>query len=74
MGRDKHRILIVEDENDLVELLAYSFARDGYQVLTAADGETAIKRAADELPDLILLDVLLPGLDGFAVAELMRSR
>lgn len=69
----RHRILIVEDENDLVELLSYTLIRDGYDVITAADGETALQRATYEHPDLVLLDVLLPGLDGFAVCELMRS-
>lgn len=71
--QNPYRILIVEDENDLVELLSYTLVRDGYDVITAGDGEAAFKRATEEHPDLVLLDVLLPGLDGFAVCELMRS-
>jgi len=67
------RILIVEDETPMRTALADLFASEGYRVLTAADGESGLRRALDEKPDLILLDVMLPKLDGFGVcAELRR--
>lgn len=77
MGGDNstgQRILILEDETDLVELLTYTLARDGYDVISARDGETGFRRADAEHPDLVLLDILLPGLDGLAVFELMRHQ
>ncbi|MGA3265224.1 MAG: response regulator transcription factor [Verrucomicrobiota bacterium] len=67
------RILIVEDETPMRTALADLLASEGYRVLTAADGESGLKRALDEKPDLILLDIMLPKLDGFALcAELRR--
>src|SRR5216117_4328869 len=67
------RILIVEDELPMRTALADVLQAEGYRVLTAADGEQALQRALKEKPDLILLDIMLPKLDGFAVcAELRR--
>ncbi|HEY1790507.1 MAG TPA: response regulator transcription factor [Verrucomicrobiae bacterium] len=67
------RILIVEDETPMRTALADLFASENYRVLTAADGEIGLKRALDEKPDLIVLDVMMPKLDGFALcAELRR--
>jgi DNA-binding response OmpR family regulator len=67
------RILIVEDETPMRTALADLLAGEGYRPLTAADGESGLRRALDDKPDLILLDVMLPKLDGFAVcAELRR--
>jgi DNA-binding response OmpR family regulator len=67
------RILIVEDETPMRTALADLLAGEGYRPLTAADGESGLQRALAEKPDLILLDVMLPKLDGFAVcAELRR--
>ncbi len=67
------RILIVEDETPMRTALADLLASEGYRVLTAADGASGLKRALDEKPDLILLDIMLPKLDGFALcAELRR--
>lgn len=74
ISADKQRILIVENEADFAELLAYSLTRDGYEVITAPDGETGIERVGAEQPDLVLLDLNLPGLDGLAVCELMRRQ
>jgi DNA-binding response OmpR family regulator len=67
------RILIIEDETPMRTALADVLANEGYRPLTAADGESGLKRALAEKPDLILLDVMMPKLDGYAVcAELRR--
>jgi DNA-binding response OmpR family regulator len=67
------RILIIEDEAPMRTGLADVLAGEGYRPLTAADGESGLQRALDEKPDLILLDIMMPKLDGFAVcAELRR--
>src|SRR5437773_6359375 len=67
------RILIIEDELPMRTALKDCLEAEGYRVLTAADGETGLKRALEEKPDLILLDIMMPRLDGFAVcAELRR--
>jgi DNA-binding response OmpR family regulator len=67
------RILIIEDEAPMRTALADLLAAEGYRVLTAADGESGLQRALDEKPDLLLLDIMLPKLDGFALcAELRR--
>jgi DNA-binding response OmpR family regulator len=67
------RILIIEDETPMRAALADLLAAEGYRTLTAADGESGLARALAEKPDLILLDVMMPKLDGFAVcAELRR--
>src|SRR5215472_4435289 len=67
------RILIVEDELPMRTALQDVLAGEGYRVLTAADGESGLQRAIKEKPDLILLDIMMPKLDGYAVcAELRR--
>lgn len=67
------RILIVEDETPMRTALADVLEGEGYRALTAADGEAGLRKAVDEKPDLILLDIMMPKLDGFAVcAELRR--
>ncbi|MCX6891572.1 MAG: response regulator transcription factor [Verrucomicrobia bacterium] len=67
------RILIIEDELPMRTVLQDVLAGEGYRILTASDGETGLQRAVDEKPDLILLDVMMPKLDGYAVcAELRR--
>src|SRR5688572_1365467 len=67
------RILIIEDERPMRTALQDCLEAEGYRVLTAADGESGLRRAFEEKPDLILLDVMMPKLDGFALcAELRR--
>jgi DNA-binding response OmpR family regulator len=66
------KILIVEDEPTLVATLRYNFEREGFQVTTASDGETALATARDERPDLIVLDLMLPKLDGLEVCRMLR--
>lgn len=67
------RILVVDDEPDITGLLAYHLAKAGYRVITAANGTDALKSVRDERPDLVVLDLMLPGLSGYDVlAELRR--
>jgi len=67
------KILIVEDEPTLLETLTYNLQRQGYDVVTATDGWGAIRQAREETPDLIVLDVMLPGIDGFEVCRILRK-
>ena len=66
------RILAVDDESDLTELIAYHLVRNGHLVETAATGWEAIDHIARNRPDIILLDLMLPDLDGFGVCEILR--
>lgn len=67
------KILIVEDEEDVVELVGYNLERAGYQVIAAATGQEAVAQARSELPDLVLLDLMLPGLDGLDVCRILKN-
>lgn len=67
------KVLIVEDEPALVEALAYNLTRQGYTVVTATDGLAALDVARRERPDLIVLDLMLPRLDGFEVCRILRQ-
>ena len=67
------KVMVVEDEPTLLETLEYNLTRQGYQVCTAADGPTALGVARRERPDAILLDIMLPGLDGFEVCRILRQ-
>jgi len=71
MSRTK--ILIVDDEPDIRELLQYSLGREGYEVATTADGQGAIAAARRVVPDLVLLDLMLPGMDGLEVCRRLRA-
>ena len=66
------KILAVDDESDLTELIAYHLGRNGHEVETAANGWEAIEHVARNRPDLILLDLMLPDLDGFGFCEILR--
>jgi DNA-binding response OmpR family regulator len=68
----RKKILVVEDDAELVELLSYQLKKAGFAVGTAIDGIEALKKARTVTPDLILLDLMLPELDGFAVCEILR--
>ena len=68
------RILIVEDDQTLLDVLQYNMANEGYKVLTALDGAVALELAEREKPDLIILDIMLPGLDGFEVCRILRRK
>jgi len=71
---EKKRILIVEDEKDISEILAYNIQRQGYDVDTAFDGETGLDKALTGEFDLILLDVMLPKMDGFEICKRVREK
>ena len=67
------KILVVDDEAILVETIAYNLEQAGYRVVTAADGSSALDAARSEIPDLIILDVMLPGMDGLEVCRQLRK-
>lgn len=67
------RVLIIEDERALVQSLAWYFAREGYETVIATDGQDGLRKAQTQLPDLILLDVMLPVLDGLAVCRELKA-
>jgi len=67
-----HKILIIEDDRDIAELIEYNLTREGYQVTTAFTGENGLKTAQSLRPDLVLLDLMLPGLDGLDVCRALK--
>ncbi len=67
------KILIADDDISILELLEYNLKREGYVIFTAKDGEEAIRVAKDEIPDLIILDIMMPKLDGVEVCEKLRA-
>ncbi len=69
----KETILIVDDEEDILELIKFNLTNEGYQVLTAQTGEDAIKIARESVPDLMVLDLMLPGIDGLDVTKYLRN-
>lgn len=69
----KETILVVEDDEDIQELIEFNLAREGYRVLKAASGEEALVMENREKPDLVILDLMLPGLDGLEVCRRLRS-
>src|SRR5437867_8847004 len=72
MANGKPRILIVDDEPDLVAVLRMGLQMEGFEVLEAADGEAGLKSAQQEKPDLVLLDLMLPRLDGYQVCRTLK--
>jgi|TARA_B100000749_G_C18333285_1_gene425898 DNA-binding response OmpR family regulator len=72
-NKKKARVLIVEDDSSLLFGLKKNLQFEGYEVLTASDGEAGLGLAVDERPDLIILDVMLPRMNGFEVCEVLRS-
>lgn len=69
----KNKILVVEDDATLLEMLEYNLVRQGYEVLKVSDGRSALTLARQELPSLMILDVMLPGIDGFEVCRQLRK-
>jgi two-component system alkaline phosphatase synthesis response regulator PhoP len=69
----KQKILVVDDEEDILELLRFNLAKEGYDVSTESTGEEALSTARAESPDLILLDLMLPGMDGLEVARRLKG-
>lgn len=68
-----YKILVVDDEKPIVDILQFNLEREGYQVVTAFDGEEALLKAEKENPDLVLLDIMLPIMDGFQVLQKIRT-
>ena len=73
INKDKKTILIVDDEKPIVDILVYNLKKEGYNTLEANDGLTAVELAFDKKPDLILLDIMLPKMDGLAVCKKIRN-
>ncbi|MBN1356194.1 response regulator transcription factor [bacterium] len=69
----KEKIMIVDDDPDILELVKYNFEREGYRTITAESGESAIRKAKSEIPDMIILDLMLPGMDGLEVCRKIKQ-
>lgn len=69
----KNRILLVEDDPGAIRLVRYILEQEGYEVLTAPNGVEGLRKAREEDPDLLILDVMLPGLDGFELCRRLRA-
>ena len=69
----KGRILVVDDEIYIVHILDFSLGMEGYEVLTALDGEQALEKARAEKPDLIVLDIMMPKLDGYETCKRLKA-
>jgi two-component system phosphate regulon response regulator PhoB len=67
------KILVVDDEEDILELVQYNLTKNGYTVVSVGTGEEALKAAKSESPDLILLDLMLPGVDGLEVCKILKA-
>jgi len=67
------KILIVDDEKTIVDILAYNLRKEGYQIIEAHDGKTGLELAISENPDLVILDIMMPGLDGYEVCTRLRK-
>jgi two-component system, OmpR family, alkaline phosphatase synthesis response regulator PhoP len=72
-GMAKGRILVVDDEIYIVHILDFSLGMEGYEVLTALDGEQALEKARTEKPDLIVLDIMMPKLDGYETCKRLKA-
>jgi DNA-binding response OmpR family regulator len=66
-------VLVADDDRDILDLLAFRLGRAGYEVVSASDGEEALRLAVDRKPDLAVLDVMMPKLDGYEVTRRMRA-
>lgn len=73
MDENKKTILIVDDEKTIVDMLVYNLQKEGYNTLEAGDGEQAVNIALEQKPDLVLLDIMLPKMDGLAVCKRIRQ-
>lgn len=73
MNLNKQKILIVDDEPDILELIEYNLKKEGYHVITATNGQEAVTEARKNLPDLIILDIMMPKMDGIEACRIMRA-
>jgi len=69
----KGKILVVDDEVNITQILEFSIGAEGYEVLTASNGEEAIDRARREQPDLIILDIMMPRIDGYEACRILKT-
>jgi two-component system alkaline phosphatase synthesis response regulator PhoP len=70
----KYKVLIVDDEPDILEFMEYNLRKEGYSVLTAKNGNEAVEKAKREIPQLILLDIMMPVMDGIEACRIMRTQ
>jgi DNA-binding response OmpR family regulator len=70
---ERKRILVADDEIYIVHILEFTLTMEGYEVLTAADGEEALRRVENDHPDLVVLDIMMPKMDGYEVLRRMRA-
>jgi two-component system alkaline phosphatase synthesis response regulator PhoP len=73
MKNKEIKILLVDDEQDILEIVGYNLSQEGYQIVTASNGKEAIVKAKKELPNLIILDVMMPEMDGIEACENLRK-
>lgn len=69
----RRKILVVDDERYILHILDFSLGSEGYEVITAGDGEQAVERTKSEKPDLIVMDIMMPKMDGFEACKLIKS-
>ncbi|GAB1855213.1 response regulator transcription factor [Flavobacteriaceae bacterium MHTCC 0001] len=74
MNKKDIKILLVDDEPDILEIVGYNLSNEGYQVITAENGVEAVKKAKKEIPQLIILDVMMPEMDGIEACETIRKQ
>ncbi len=70
----KGNVLIIDDEEDLIELVRYNLSKEGFEVMGASDGESGISTALHSKPDAVIIDLMLPGMDGLEVCRFLRSK
>lgn len=73
MHKKDIKILLVDDEPDILEIVGYNLSQEGYQIITANNGAKAVKKAKKERPDLIIMDVMMPEMDGIEACEIIRE-
>ena len=73
MKKSDIKILLVDDEPDIIEILRYNLSQEGYDVYSAKDGKSAIKKAEKEIPNLIIMDVMMPHMDGIETCSIIRK-
>lgn len=73
MNNQEITILLVDDEPDILEIIGYNLTQEGYKIITASNGKEAVKKAKKELPELIIMDVMMPEMDGIEACEKIRQ-